>query len=221
MEICFSRTETSTTIAGPKNASSESSCEPDQPSRTCNGASACVPTCGLAVKEETLTLAPAPISDDQPQVKGVSPGHSGVSGLRVTLMSFKSGSLPFIESRPLLLPYDLLSGLHDVVYCNSEVLVNGRTGSGCAETLETEDDSVVTDPLVPRHGMCCFHGDTLDAFRQDAVPVRLILACEDLMTGHADRPCANAVCLELLLRIEYQRDFRSAGDQDDFRRTAW
>src|SRR5437016_6198672 len=96
MSICFSRLETSTTIAGPKYASSESSCEPDQPSRTCNGASAWVPTCGLDVNNDTLTLAPAPISDDQPHVNGVSPGHSGVSGFRVTLMSLRSGSLPFI-----------------------------------------------------------------------------------------------------------------------------
>src|SRR4029079_10373354 len=82
-------------MAGPKNASSESSWEPDHPSRTCNGASAWVPTCGLDVNEETLTLAPAPISDAQPQLNGVAPGHSGVSGLRVTLMSLSRGSLPF------------------------------------------------------------------------------------------------------------------------------
>jgi len=42
-----------------------------------------------------LTLAPAPINDAQPQVNGVSPGHSGVSGLSVTLMSRRVGSLPF------------------------------------------------------------------------------------------------------------------------------
>src|SRR2546423_10394430 len=84
-------------MAGPKNASSESSWEPDQPSRTCNGASAWVPTCGLEVKEDTFTLAPAPISDDQPQVNGVSPGHSGVSGFKVTLMSLSSGS-PFLAA---------------------------------------------------------------------------------------------------------------------------
>src|SRR2546423_14646421 len=88
-------------MAGPKNASSESSWEPDQPSRTCNGASAWVPTCGLEVKEDTFTLAPAPISDDQPQVNGVSPGHSGVSGFKVTLMSLSSGS-PVRGGVPLL-----------------------------------------------------------------------------------------------------------------------
>src|SRR5438045_9708801 len=108
MEICFSRTETSTTIAGPKNASSDSSCEPDQPSRTWSGASAWVPTCGLDVKEETLTLAPAPINEDQPQVKGVSPGHSGVSGFKVTLMSWRRGSLPFIGA-PYFLPRSSLA----------------------------------------------------------------------------------------------------------------
>src|SRR5438105_4812608 len=99
MSISFSRLETSTTMAGPKNASSDSSWEPDHPSRTCSGASACVPTCGLEAKDDTFTLAPAPISDDQPQVNGVSPGHAGVSGLRVTLMSFRRGSVPFILSR--------------------------------------------------------------------------------------------------------------------------
>src|SRR2546423_15006216 len=88
-------------MAGPKNASSESSWEPDQPSRTCNGASAWVPTCGLEVKEDTFTLAPAPISDDQPQVNGVSPGHSGVSGFKVTLMSLSRGSPVMGAGRPL------------------------------------------------------------------------------------------------------------------------
>ena len=42
-----------------------------------------------------MTLAPVDISDAQPQVKGVSPGHSGVSGFSVTLMSLSVGSLPF------------------------------------------------------------------------------------------------------------------------------
>src|SRR6267154_5574153 len=92
MSISLLRVETSTTIAGPKNASSDNSCEPDHPSRTWSGASACVPTCGLEVKDDTLTLAPAAIDDAHPQVKGVSPGHSGVSGLSVTLMSRRRGS---------------------------------------------------------------------------------------------------------------------------------
>ena len=35
------------------NASSGSSCEPGQPSRTWSGASACVPTCGLPITAET------------------------------------------------------------------------------------------------------------------------------------------------------------------------
>jgi hypothetical protein len=52
-----------------------------------------VPTCGLAVKDDTLTLAPAAIEEAHPHVNGVSPGHSGVSGLSVTLMSRSRGSL--------------------------------------------------------------------------------------------------------------------------------
>jgi hypothetical protein len=52
------------------------------------------------VKDETLTLAPAPMSDAQPHENGVSPGHSGVSGLRVTLMSRSLGSLPFTNTVP-------------------------------------------------------------------------------------------------------------------------
>ena len=98
ISISLVRLETSTTMAGPKKASSDSSCEPDHPSRTWSGASACVPTCGLELNDETLTLAPAPINEAHPQVNGVSPGHSGVSGLRVTLMSRSVGSLPFTRS---------------------------------------------------------------------------------------------------------------------------
>ena len=45
--------------------------------------------------DETFTLAPAPIDEAHPQLNGVSPGHSGVSGLSVTLMSRRRGSLPF------------------------------------------------------------------------------------------------------------------------------
>src|SRR5438034_1354963 len=76
---------------------------------TGRGASACVPTCGLEVNKDTLTLAPAPIRDDHPQVNGVSPGHSGVSAFRVTLMSFRRGSEPFIslKSRRASGPYFL------------------------------------------------------------------------------------------------------------------
>src|ERR1700686_362194 len=95
MSISLVRVETSTTIAGPKNASSDSSCEPDHPSRTWSGASAWVPTCGLDVKDDTLTLAPAAIEEAHPQVNGVSPGHSGVSGLSVTLISRSNGSRSF------------------------------------------------------------------------------------------------------------------------------
>ena len=47
------------------------------------------------MNDDTLTLAPAPISEAHPQVNGVSPGHSGVSGLSVTLISRSVGSLPF------------------------------------------------------------------------------------------------------------------------------
>jgi len=47
------------------------------------------------VKDETFTLAPAAIEEAHPQLNGVSPGHSGVSGLRVTLMSRSKGSFPF------------------------------------------------------------------------------------------------------------------------------
>jgi hypothetical protein len=47
------------------------------------------------VNEETLTLAPADIEEAQPQVKAVSPGHSGVPGFNDTLMSRRVGSLPF------------------------------------------------------------------------------------------------------------------------------
>src|SRR4030081_1454185 len=85
-------------MAGPKNASSDNSCEPDHPSRTWIGASACVPTCGLELYEETLTLAPALINEAHPHVNGVSPGHSGVSGLSMTLMSRRVGSLPFTDN---------------------------------------------------------------------------------------------------------------------------
>jgi hypothetical protein len=46
-----------------------------------------VPTCGLIVNADTLTLAPRAIDAVQPQRKGVSPGHSGVPGPAVTLMS--------------------------------------------------------------------------------------------------------------------------------------
>jgi hypothetical protein len=58
-----------------------------------------VPTCGLQLNVETFTLAPALINEAQPQVNGVSPGHSGVSGFSVTLMSRSVGSLPFTRSR--------------------------------------------------------------------------------------------------------------------------
>src|ERR1700724_3518210 len=95
MSISLLRVDTSTTIAGPKNASSDNSCEPDHPSRTWSGASAWVPTCGLEVKDDTLTLAPAAIDEAQPHVNGVSPGHSGVSGLSVTLISRSRGSRSF------------------------------------------------------------------------------------------------------------------------------
>src|SRR6266513_3025327 len=145
MSICFSRLETSTTIAGPKNASSESSCEPDHPSRTWSGASACVPTCGLEVNKDTLTLAPAPIRDDHPQVNGVSPGHSGVSAFRVTLMCFRRGSEPLISlksrraSGPLLLANQIFRCLHHVIDGDSEMLVNGSGRCRSAKPFHPEN----------------------------------------------------------------------------------
>src|SRR3954468_10269028 len=165
MSIALVKLETSTTMAGPKNASRDSSWEPDQSSRTWSGASACVPTCGLEVNDETLTLAPADIDDAHPQVNGVSPGHSGVSGFSVTLMSRSKGSLPFIPCPGLFLSHEPLCRLYHLLYSDAEMLIDGLCGSGCAEALETQNDAIVAHPAIPRHRMRRFHRDTLDALR--------------------------------------------------------
>ncbi len=70
---------TSSTSAGPWKASSGSVSLAGAPTRTCSGASACVPTCRLVVIRPTFTLAPCAISHAQPQWNGVSPGKGGVA----------------------------------------------------------------------------------------------------------------------------------------------
>src|SRR4051812_35864352 len=90
--------------------------------------------------------------------------------------------------------------------------------SGCAETLDSQDYSIVSYPAIPRHGMCCFHRDALDALGQYAVAVGLILPSKNLHAGNAHGARANSVGLELLLRIEHEGNLRSARHQHDFRR---
>src|SRR3954471_7359305 len=153
-----------------------------------SGASACVPTCGLEVNVDTFTLAPAPISDAQPQVNGVSPGHSGVSGLRVTLMSRRASSSPFMMRTPLQVvsfTHELLRGLDHVVDGDSEVGIDCRRRSRRTEALITENYSVVADPAVPRHWMRSFHRDPLHSFGQHRGAVRLVLLRKNLQAGHA------------------------------------
>src|SRR4051812_3335619 len=216
MSMLLLRLETSTTIAGPKKASSDSSWDPDQSSRTCSGASAWVPTCGLEVNDDTFTLAPAAIDDAQAQVNGVSPGHSGVSGFSVTLMSRSRGSLPFMRARSeLFLPQKLLRRLDHFLNGDAEMLIDGGRRSRSAEAVDAENYPVVTDPAVPRHRVRGFHGNAFHALRQHAVAVGLVLGGEQLMTRHAHRARPNAVGLELLLGVENERNLGAAGHEND------
>src|SRR3954471_25098900 len=98
------------------------------------------------------------------------------------------------------------------------MLVDGLRWRRSAEALDAENDAIFSNPLVPRHRVCSFHGNPLDAFRQDAVAVRLVLPRENLVTRHTHGARSDAIGLQLFLSVENQRDLGSAGNEHYFGR---
>ena len=66
-----------------------------------------------------------------------------------------------------------------------------------------------------------FHRDSLDAFREDAVAIALVLSGEKLVARHAHGPRSDPVGFEFFLGIQNEPDLGSAGDQYYVRRPAW
>ena len=102
-----------------------------------------MPTCGLDAIDERLTLDPFEIVAVHPHDQGVSPGHSGVLGETLMLMSRKRTK----SADELLCCLDYLRD------SNAEVFVDLLVGSGCAKAMKAECDTIVADPLLPGHRM--------------------------------------------------------------------
>src|SRR3954471_22837598 len=98
--------------------------------------------------------------------------------------------------------------------------IDRRSRSRCSETLDSQDYSIISHPPIPRHWMRCFHRDALDALRQHAVAVALILPGKNLHARNADGARANSIGLEFLLRVEHEGNFRTARHQHYFWRAA-
>ena len=91
---------------------------------------------------ERFTLDPLAMVELHPHDHGVSPGHSGVDGDKVTLMS-RSLTMSSVRLR------ELLRGFYDFVYGQAEVFVESLVGCGCSEPMQAQGNSIRSDPSLP------------------------------------------------------------------------
>ena len=115
---------------------------------------------------------------------------------------------------PLLLD-QLLCLLDDVRDADAELFESDGAGGGGAEAIDTDDDSVVADVLVPAHGGAGFDGDLGRALGEQAGLVGFVLLVEDLEAGHGDYGSVDAGGLELFGGLDDDRDLGAGGDEDD------